>query len=68
MTAIFTVSEGNLQGRLVRFAERVLRLEAGQGKNETDINPVYLLQHPHGERGAVGEKDRATGSVGSGLG
>ena len=39
-----------------------------QGPDEADGNPVHLLRHPHGERGAVGEKDRATGFVGSCLG
>ena len=61
-------SEGDSDGGIVRYAERTLRLEASQGRNETDRNPVYLLRRPHGERGAVGEKDRATGSDGSCLG
>ena len=61
-------SEGNRDGRLVRNPERTLRLEASQGQNETDRNPVHLLRHPHCERGAIGEKDRAKSPVGSGLG
>ena len=32
------------------------------------IKRLLPLRHPYGERGAVGEKDRATGFVGSCLG
>ena len=31
------------------------------------IKRLLPLRHPYGERGAVGEKDTAAGSVGSGL-
>ena len=41
-------------GGLVRNAERALRPEAGQGPDEADGNPVHLLRHTHGKRGAAG--------------
>ena len=44
-----------------------LRTETNHGQNEINRNPVYRLRHPHDERGAVGEKDRAKSPVGSGL-
>ena len=45
---------------------RVLRLEAGQGPDEADGNPVHLLRLPHSKRGAVGRQDR-TESTSGGL-
>ena len=41
-------------GRLVRDTERALRSQESQGPDEADGNPVHLLRHPHGERGAAG--------------
>ena len=46
--------EGDRDGGLVRHTERALRSEAGQGPDEADVNPVHLLRHPHGKRGAAG--------------
>ena len=51
-------SECDCDGRLVRDTERALRSPEGQGQDEADGNPVYLLRHPHGKRGAVGGRDR----------
>ena len=56
--------EGYSDGGLVRHAERALRLEAGQGPDEVDGNPVHLLRHPHGKRGAAGRQDRAESTAG----
>ena len=49
---------------LVRHTERALRLEAGQGPDEADGNPVHLLRHPHGKRGAAGGQDRTESTAG----
>ena len=38
---------------------RALPPEASQGPDEADGNPVHLLLHPHGKRGAAGGQDRA---------
>ena len=46
------------------LSERALRPEAGQGSDEADGNPVHLLRHPHGKRGAAGRQDRAESTVG----
>ena len=43
---------------LVRHTERAVRPEAGQGSDDADGNPVHLLRHPHGKRGAAGGQDR----------
>ena len=43
---------------------RALRLEAGQGPDEADGNPVHLLRHPHSKRGAAGRQDRAESTAG----
>ena len=59
--------EGDRDGGLVRHAERALRLEAGQGPDEADGNPVHLLRHPHGKRGAAGGQDRAESTAGGCL-
>ena len=56
--------EGDSDGGLVRHTERALRPEAGQGPDEADGNPVHLLRHPHGKRGAAGEQDRAESTAG----
>ena len=45
--------------RTADLIERALRLEAGQGADEADGNPVHLIRHPHGKRGAAGGQDRA---------
>ena len=45
----------------------VLRCQKGQGQDEADGNPVHLLRHPHGKRGAVGGQDRTKGSFGGCL-
>ena len=39
----------------------------GQGKDKADGNPVYLLRHPHGKRGATGGQDRTKGAFGGCL-
>ena len=44
--------------------ERALRPEASQGPDEVDGNPVHLLRHPHGKRGAAGRQDRAESTAG----
>ena len=59
--------EGDRDGGLVRHTERALRLEAGQGPDEADGNPVHLLRHPHGKRGAAGGQDRAESTTGGCL-
>ena len=43
---------------------RALRPEAVQGSDEVDGNPVHLLRHPHGKRGAVDRQDRAESTAG----
>ena len=45
----------------------LVRPEAGQGPDEADGNPVHLLRHPHGKRGAAGGQDRAESTVGTCL-
>ena len=57
--------EGDSDGGLVRHAERALRPQASQGPDEVDGNPVHLLRHPHGKRGAAGRQDRAESTAGS---
>ena len=57
-------SEGDSDGELVRYTERALRPEASQGPNETDGNPVHLLRHTCGKRGAAGRQDRAESIAG----
>ena len=52
-------------GGLVRNIERALRPEASQGPDEADGNPVHLLRHSHGKRGAAGGQDRAETTTGS---
>ena len=47
------------------LSERALRPEAGQGSDEADGNPVHLLRHPHGKRGAAGRQDRTESTAGS---
>ena len=56
--------EGDSDGELARHAERALRPEASQGPDEADGNPVHLLRHPHGKRGAAGRQDRAESTAG----
>lgn len=56
--------EGDSDGGLVRHAERALRPEAGQDSDEVDGNPVHLLRHPHGKRGADGGQERAESTAG----
>ena len=46
--------DGDSDGGLVRHIERALRPEASQGPDEVDGNPVHLLRHTHGKRGAAG--------------
>ena len=58
---------GNCDGRLVRNTERVLLSPEGQGQDEADGNPVHLLRHPHGKRGAAGGQDITKGAFGSCL-
>ena len=60
-------SEGDCDGRLVRDTERALRSPEGQGQDEADGNPLHLLRHPHGKRGATGGQDRTKGAFGGCL-
>ena len=60
-------SEGDSDGGLVRHTEKALRPEADQGPDEADGNPVHLLRHPHGKRGAAGGQDRAESTTGGCL-
>ena len=46
---------------------RALRPEASQGPDEVDGNPVHLLRHPHGKRGAAGRQDRTESTAGACL-
>lgn len=46
---------------------RALRPKASQGPDEADGNPVHLLRHPHGKRGAAGRQDRAESTAGGCL-
>ena len=50
--------------RTSELPERALRPEAGQVLDEVDGNPVDLLRHPHGKRGAAGGLDRAESTAG----
>ena len=50
--------------RTSELPERALRPEASQGSDEVDGNPVHLLWHPHGKRGAVDRQDRAESTAG----
>ena len=50
--------------RTSELSERVLRPEAGLGSDEVDGNPIHLLRHPHGKRGATGGQDRAESTAG----
>ena len=45
--------------------ERTLRPEESQGTDEANGNPVHLLRHPHGKRGAAGRQDRAESTASS---
>ena len=56
--------KGDSDGGLVRHTERALRPEASQGPDEVDGNPVHLLRHPHGKRGAAGRQNRAESTAG----
>ena len=47
--------------------ERTLRSPEGQGQDEADGNPLHLLRHPHGKRGAVDGQDRTKGAFGGCL-
>ena len=59
--------EGDSDGVLVRHTERAVRPEAGQGPDEADGNPVHLLRHSHGKRGAAGGQYRAESTAGTCL-
>ena len=43
---------------------RELRTEASQDPDEADGNPVHLLRHPHGKRGAAGGQNRTESTPG----
>ena len=47
------------------LTKEALRPQASQGPDEVDGNPVHLLRHPHGKRGAAGRQDRAESTAGS---
>ena len=49
------------------LSERALQPKAAQGPDEADGNPVHLLRHPHGKRGAAGGQDRAESTTGGCL-
>ena len=55
---------GDSDGWLVRHTEIAVRPEAGQGPDEVGGNPVHLLWHPHGKRGAAGGQDRTESTAG----
>ena len=44
-----------------------LRAITPQGMDEADGDPVHLLRHPHGKRGAAGGQDRAESTAGGCL-
>ena len=46
------------------LSKRAPRPKAGQGPDEADGNPVHLLRHSHGKRGAAGRQDRAESTAG----
>ena len=46
---------------------RALPPEASQGPDEADGNPVHLLRHTHGKRGAAGRQNRAESTFGGCL-
>ena len=41
-----------------------LRAITPQGMDEADGDPVHLLRHPHGKRGAADGRDRAESTAG----
>ena len=49
------------------LTKEALRLAASQGPDEADGNPVHLLRHSHGERGAAGRQDRSESTSGGCL-
>ena len=59
--------EGDSDGGLVRHTERSLRPKEGQGSDEVDGNPVHLLRHSHGKRGAASGQNRAESTSGGCL-
>ncbi len=59
--------EVDSDGGLVRNTERSLRPKEGQGSDEADGNPVHLLRHSHGKRGAAGGQDRTESTAGGCL-
>ena len=46
------------------LTKEALRLAASQGPDEADGNPVHLLRHSYGKRGAAGGQDRAESTAG----
>ena len=59
--------EGDSDGGLVRHTERALRPKEGQGPDEADGNPVHVLRHSHGKRGAASGQIRAESTSGGCL-
>ena len=53
--------------RTADLIERALQPEAGQGPDEANGNPVHLLRHTHGKRGAAGGHDRTESTLGTCL-
>ena len=60
-------SQGHSDGRLVRNTERALRHAQDQGQEKENRDPVHLLRHPHGKRGAAGRQDRTESTAGACL-
>ena len=49
------------------LSERALQPKAAQGPDEADGNPVHLLRHSHGKRGAACRLNRAESTSGGCL-
>ena len=58
---------GDDDEEFIQDTEGAVRYQEGQGQDEADGNPLHLLRHPHGKRGAAGRQDRTNGAFGSCL-
>jgi len=59
------VSSRHGDGGNIRHAEEELLLTSNQGQEERDGDPVHLLRHPRGERGAPGGEADGAATGGS---